>query len=136
MVGRADAASSRRRHFGTTALSTFYFFGRPMQEEFVVLVHIHALRPSQSALPISVSFLFVFFFYRGLGLDWAAQEPAINMDQLNAALVSIKVLRSSVGQVFESLGNGIRAEHGEEGRETKFLLELQELLNSVNVNLR
>lgn len=60
----------------------------------------------------------------------------MSMDQLNAALISIKVLRSSVGQVFESLGNGIRAEHGEEGRETKFLLELQELLNSVNVNLR
>lgn len=58
------------------------------------------------------------------------------MDQLNSALIAIKVLRSSVGQVFESLGNGIRAEHGEEGRETKFLLELQELLNSVNVNLR
>lgn len=58
------------------------------------------------------------------------------MDQLNAALVSIKVLRSSVGQVFESLGSGIRAEHGDEGRETKFLLELQERLNAVNVNLR
>lgn len=58
------------------------------------------------------------------------------MDQLNSALTSVKVLRSSVGQVFESLGNGIRSEHGEEARETKFLLELQELLNAVNVNLR
>lgn len=58
------------------------------------------------------------------------------MDQLNSALTAVKVLRSSVGQVFESLGNGIRADHGEEGRETKFLLELQELLNAVNVNLR
>lgn len=58
------------------------------------------------------------------------------MDQLNSALVSIKVLRSRVGQVFETLGSGIRAEHGEEGRETKFLMELQELLNNVNNNLR
>lgn len=58
------------------------------------------------------------------------------MDQLNSALTAVKVLRSSVGQVFESLGNGIRADHGEDGRETKFLLELQELLNAVNVNLR
>lgn len=58
------------------------------------------------------------------------------MDQLNSALVSIKVLRSRVGQVFETLGSGIRAEHGEEGRETKFLMELQELLNAVNNNLR
>lgn len=58
------------------------------------------------------------------------------MEQLNSALVSIKVLRARVGQVFETLGNGIRAEHGEEGRETKFLMELQELLNAVNNNLR
>lgn len=58
------------------------------------------------------------------------------MEQLNSALVSIKVLRARVGQVFETLGSGIRAEHGEEGRETKFLMELQELLNAVNNNLR
>lgn len=58
------------------------------------------------------------------------------MEQLNSALVSIKVLRARVGQVFETLGSGIRAEHGEEGRETKFLMELQELLNTVNNNLR
>ncbi len=59
-----------------------------------------------------------------------------SMEQLNSALVSIKVLRARVGQVFETLGSGIRAEHGEEGRETKFLMELQELLNAVNNNLR
>lgn len=57
------------------------------------------------------------------------------MDQLLSALSSIKQLRSSVGQVFESLGNGVRAEHGEDG-ENKFLSELQELLNSTNGNLR
>lgn len=58
------------------------------------------------------------------------------MDQLHTALTSIRVLRSSVGQVFESLGNGLRAEHGEENKETKYLLELQELLSAVNTNLR
>lgn len=57
------------------------------------------------------------------------------MDQLLAALSAIKELRSSVGQVFETLGNGIRSEHGEEG-DNRFLLELQELLNTTNGNLR
>lgn len=56
--------------------------------------------------------------------------------QLQTALTAIKVLRSSVGQVFDSLGNGLRADHGEENKENKYLLELQELLTTVNVNLR
>ena len=58
------------------------------------------------------------------------------MEQLQTALIAIKVLRSSVGQVFDSLGNGLRADHGEENKENKYLLELQELLTTVNVNLR
>lgn len=58
------------------------------------------------------------------------------MDPLYTALNSIKVLRSNVGRVFESLSNGLRAEHGEEGKENRFILELQELLTTVNTNLR
>lgn len=58
------------------------------------------------------------------------------LEQLHAALVSVKVLRSSVGQVFDALGNGVRAEHGDDGRDTSFMLELQELLGAVNSNLR
>lgn len=58
------------------------------------------------------------------------------MEPLYTALSAVKVLRSSVGQVFTCLGNGLRADHGEEGRETKFLLELQELLNAVTNHLR
>ncbi|KAK0167167.1 hypothetical protein PV327_004600 [Microctonus hyperodae] len=58
------------------------------------------------------------------------------MEQLQTALTSIKVLRSSVGQVFESLANGLRADHGEDGKESKYLFELQELLTAVNINLR
>lgn len=57
------------------------------------------------------------------------------MDQLVAALTAIKDLRSSVGQVFEILGNGIRIENGDEG-DSRFISELQELLNSTNGNLR
>ncbi|KAG5858435.1 hypothetical protein JTB14_005805 [Gonioctena quinquepunctata] len=56
-----------------------------------------------------------------------------DIDQLNAALNSIKVLRSNVRSVFESVSNGLRADHGEDG---KFTLELQELLTTVNNNLR
>lgn len=58
------------------------------------------------------------------------------MEQLQNSLAAIKVLRSSVGQVFDSLGNGIRADHGEENKETKYLAELQEQLTAINVNLR
>lgn len=55
---------------------------------------------------------------------------------LHTALNAVKVLRSSVGQVFDTLGNGLRADHGEDGKDTKFLFELQELLSTVNINLR
>lgn len=57
------------------------------------------------------------------------------MDQLTGALTAIKTLRNTVGQVFETLGNGVCAEHGEDG-ESKFLQELHDLLNTTNTNLR
>lgn len=59
-----------------------------------------------------------------------------DLEQLQTALNSIKVLRSNVGQVFESVSNGLRADHGEEGKENRFILEVQELLTTVNNNLR
>ncbi|XP_063616329.1 mediator of RNA polymerase II transcription subunit 27 [Cydia splendana] len=62
-------------------------------------------------------------------------NQTLNVDQLNSALNSLRTLRSSVSHVFESLSNGLRADHGEDGKD-KFLLELQELLNNVNINLR
>ena len=58
------------------------------------------------------------------------------MEQLQIALSALKVLRSSVGQVFHSLANGVGAENEEENKENKYLLELQELLSSVGTNLR
>lgn len=57
------------------------------------------------------------------------------MEQLETALHAVKTLRTTVGQVFETLGNGVRAEHGEDG-EQKFLQELQDLLNATNTQLR
>lgn len=60
----------------------------------------------------------------------------MNLEPINNALSQLQVLRSSVGQVFETLGNGVRAEYGEEDKEQKFLQELSELLNTVNSNLR
>ncbi|KAK9508726.1 hypothetical protein O3M35_006216 [Rhynocoris fuscipes] len=58
------------------------------------------------------------------------------MDNLYSALNSIKVLRCSVGQVFSCLANGLRADHGDEGKDTKFLSEVDELLSSVTHHLR
>lgn len=58
------------------------------------------------------------------------------MEQLHQALASLKFLRTNVGQIFETLGGGIRIEHGEEHGENKFLLELQDLLTSTNTHLR
>lgn len=58
-----------------------------------------------------------------------------NLELLNIALNSIKVLRSSVGLVFDSTSNGVRAEHGEDGKE-KFLQELQGLVATASESLR
>lgn len=55
------------------------------------------------------------------------------MEHLNTTLLNIKTLRSSVRQIFEMLGNGYSSE---EQRETKFLVELQDMLILVNGNLR
>jgi len=55
---------------------------------------------------------------------------------LYGALNAVKVLRCSVGQIFSSLANGLSADHGEEGRDQKFLSELEELLGAVTQNLR
>lgn len=60
----------------------------------------------------------------------------LKMEQIQTALGALKVLRSGVGQVFYSLANGIRAEHGEENKENKYLSELQDLLTTVGTNLR
>ncbi|KAK9879005.1 hypothetical protein WA026_003818 [Henosepilachna vigintioctopunctata] len=59
-----------------------------------------------------------------------------DIEQLNLALNNVKILRSNVRLVFESLSSGLRTEHGEEGKENKFILELQDLLTLVNNNLR
>lgn len=59
-----------------------------------------------------------------------------DIEQLNSALNSVKVLRSNVRRVFDSVSNGLRADHGEEGKENKYIIELQELVTTVNSNLR
>lgn len=53
------------------------------------------------------------------------------VENIGISLNAIKTLRSSVGHVFGSL-----TEATEESKETKFLLDLQELLNTVNTNLK
>lgn len=61
---------------------------------------------------------------------------AQNFDQIQritAALSSVKVLRASVGHIFETLASGVNSEESEKG---KYLVELQEQLNAVTVNLR
>lgn len=59
-----------------------------------------------------------------------------DVEQLHAALNAVKILRSNVGYVFESVSNGLRADHGEDGKDAKFVTELQVLLTTVNNNLR
>lgn len=59
-----------------------------------------------------------------------------DLEQLHTALNAIKVLRSNVGQVFTNVSNGLRVDHGDEGKENQFMSELQELLTTVNNNLR
>lgn len=58
------------------------------------------------------------------------------VEPLYIALSSIKTLRANVGIAFDGLGSGVRSDHGDDGKEAKFLLELQDLLTVVNNNLR
>lgn len=57
------------------------------------------------------------------------------MEQLQTSMAAVKILRTSVAQVFETLANGVRVEHGENG-DNKFLQEMQELLTATNTHLR
>lgn len=52
-------------------------------------------------------------------------------NQINIAINSIKVLRSNVGEIFNTLANGCT-----EDQETNTLIELQDLLNKINQNVR
>lgn len=56
------------------------------------------------------------------------------IQRVTAALSALKVLRSSVGHIFESLAGGVNNPNPEE--DGKYLVELQEQLNAVTVNLR
>lgn len=56
------------------------------------------------------------------------------MEHLNKALKAVKLLRSSVGDVFETLSKGLRTENGRDAEDV-FLLDLQEILSAVNANL-
>jgi len=58
------------------------------------------------------------------------------MDTLTSSLNALKVLRSNVSLVFETLGSGLRADHGEDVKESRLICELQELLATINANLR
>lgn len=57
-------------------------------------------------------------------------------NHLNAAINNIKTLRANVGEVFNALANGSTEDQGDETKETNFLIELQDLLNLVNQNVR
>uniref|UniRef100_A0A336LCX8 CSON000371 protein n=1 Tax=Culicoides sonorensis TaxID=179676 RepID=A0A336LCX8_CULSO len=58
------------------------------------------------------------------------------VENIGTALTALKRLRSSVGQVFQTLSNGAENESNVDERDSKFLLELQEELNIVNGNLK
>lgn len=57
------------------------------------------------------------------------------MDQLQSALASLRLLRTNVRTVFETLGGGIHPEVNEDGENVQ-LHEVQELMNLTNGNLR
>ncbi|XP_059473544.1 mediator of RNA polymerase II transcription subunit 27 [Neocloeon triangulifer] len=60
----------------------------------------------------------------------------LQLDALNEALKAVKTLRSSVGNFFVTLSQGVRSDHGEDNKETKFILELQDLISEVNSHMR
>jgi mediator of RNA polymerase II transcription subunit 27 len=60
----------------------------------------------------------------------------MDVEAMNEALRAVKALRSSVGNFFITLSQGVRSDHGEENKETKFILELQDLITEVNSYMR
>jgi len=56
------------------------------------------------------------------------------VENIGVSLNAIRTLRSGVGHVFESLTEGARKQ--DDNKDTRLLLELQELLNTVNSNLK
>ncbi|CAB3373327.1 Hypothetical predicted protein [Cloeon dipterum] len=60
----------------------------------------------------------------------------VELDALNEALKAVSSLRSCVGNFFLSLSQGVRSEHGEDHRETKYILELQDLVAEISSNMR
>ena len=60
----------------------------------------------------------------------------VNVDVVHQTLRALKVLRSNVSQIFQSLAEGLRSTNGEDGKEKAFILELQQGLQNVNIHLK
>lgn len=63
-------------------------------------------------------------------------DIGINLEALQSGLRAVKALRSTVGELFKTLGNGLTAAHGDEGKEKAFFSEVQSTLTSINARLR
>lgn len=51
-----------------------------------------------------------------------------------AALLAVKLLRLEVGNLFTAISEGVKEEHGEDGRE--FINEIQRIINIVHSRYR
>lgn len=60
----------------------------------------------------------------------------VNVDAVNQTLRALRILRSNVSYVFESLSEGLKPCTGDETREKNFVFELQHGLQNTNTYLR
>ncbi|XP_013784572.1 mediator of RNA polymerase II transcription subunit 27-like, partial [Limulus polyphemus] len=60
----------------------------------------------------------------------------VNLEAVNKGLRSVKVLRSTVGELFRTLADGLKASHVDEGKDMQYLTELQSILSNINTRLR
>ncbi|KAM7282664.1 mediator of RNA polymerase II transcription subunit 27 [Ixodes scapularis] len=63
-------------------------------------------------------------------------DLGINLDAVNSGLRAVKALRSTVGEVFRTLADGVPSSQGDENKEKNFILELQTTLGGVISRIR
>lgn len=63
-------------------------------------------------------------------------DLGINLDAVNSGLRAVKALRSTVGEVFRTLADGVPSTQGDENKEKNFIEDLQTTLGVVISRIR
>ena len=71
-----------------------------------------------------------------LSLRMAEQATKFDVGQAAVALKALKNLRNNVGTLFQTLTDGIGLQYGQDGRESRFVSELQQQMGVVQSSVK